>query len=126
MFVLHEGLWSLVLAEKKTCISSNVILNRISYLLLQNLLIVFDINSFLNQLIATKDLLFFTKQLPPNVIFHLPTKIGDLFQGRTALWDALLLLCHRIKAGYGGIVRGVHLGSSAFNLLPVLDSNDES
>lgn len=48
------------------------------------------------------------------------------FQGRTALWDALLLLCHRIKVGYGGIVRGVHLGSSAFNILPILEVNDES
>ncbi|KAJ1424316.1 Cytochrome B561-related [Sesbania bispinosa] len=33
----------------------------------------------------------------------------DLCQGRTALWDSILLLCHKIKVGYGGIVRGMHL-----------------
>lgn len=41
------------------------------------------------------------------------------------MWDAILLLCHRIKIGYGGVVRGVHLGSSALNILPVLDSDIE-
>lgn len=46
-------------------------------------------------------------------------------QGRTALWDSILLLCHRIKVGYGGIVRGMHLGSSALSILPVLDSETE-
>ena len=47
------------------------------------------------------------------------------FQGRTALWDSISLLCHRIKVGYGGIVRGMHLGSSALNILPVLDPENE-
>lgn len=47
------------------------------------------------------------------------------FQGRTALWDSILLLCHRIKVGYGGIVRGMHLGSSALSILPVLESENE-
>lgn len=47
------------------------------------------------------------------------------FQGRTALWDSILLFCHRIKVGYGGIVRGIHLGSSALSILPVLDLETE-
>jgi len=47
------------------------------------------------------------------------------FQGRTALWDAILLLCHQIKIGYGGVVRGIHIGSSALNLLSVIDSDAE-
>ncbi|KAF8369578.1 hypothetical protein HHK36_032404 [Tetracentron sinense] len=46
-------------------------------------------------------------------------------KGRTTLWDAILLLCYRIKVGYGGVVRGLHLGSSAFSILPVLDSEIE-
>ncbi|XP_020267209.1 uncharacterized protein LOC109842745 isoform X1 [Asparagus officinalis] len=66
------------------------------------------------------------KQSPPIFALYWDKKLQFSLQGRTALWDALLLLCHKIKVGYGGIVRGVHLGSSAFNLLPVLDSNDES
>jgi hypothetical protein len=48
------------------------------------------------------------------------------FQGRTALWDAILLLCHQINTGYDGVVRGIHIGSSALNLLSVIDSNIES
>lgn len=44
------------------------------------------------------------------------------FQGRTALWDAILLLCHRVKVGYDGIIRGMHLGSSALRVHPVLNS----
>jgi hypothetical protein len=49
-----------------------------------------------------------------------------VFQGRTALWDAILLLCHQINVGYGGVVRGIHIGSSALNLLSVIDSDMES
>lgn len=49
------------------------------------------------------------------------------FQGRTATWDSILLLCHNIKVGFGGVVRGLHLGSSALSILPVLDpETDES
>lgn len=66
------------------------------------------------------------KQSPPIFVLYWDKKLQFSLQGRTALWDALLLLCHRIKVGYGGIVRGVHLGSSAFNILPILESNDES
>uniref|UniRef100_A0A1D1ZFX0 Transmembrane protein 209 n=1 Tax=Anthurium amnicola TaxID=1678845 RepID=A0A1D1ZFX0_9ARAE len=65
------------------------------------------------------------KQSPPVFALYWDKKLQLSLQGRTALWDALLLLCHRIKVGYGGIVRGVHLGSSAFNILPVLDTNTE-
>ncbi|KAJ6827696.1 uncharacterized protein M6B38_366445 [Iris pallida] len=66
------------------------------------------------------------KQSPPIFALYWDKKLQFSLQGRTALWDALLLLCHRINHAYGGIVRGVHLGSSALNILSVLDSNDES
>jgi hypothetical protein len=49
----------------------------------------------------------------------------DLFQGRTALWDSILILCHKIKVGYGGIVRGMHLGASALSILPVMETESE-
>ncbi|KAL5210333.1 hypothetical protein ABZP36_005956 [Zizania latifolia] len=51
------------------------------------------------------------KQNPP---------IFDLFWDKklqTALWDAILLLCHQINVGYDGVVRGIHIGSSALNIL---------
>ncbi|XP_008793513.2 transmembrane protein 209 [Phoenix dactylifera] len=66
------------------------------------------------------------KQSPPIFALYWDKKLQFSLQGRTALWDAILLLCHKIKQGYGGIVRGVHLGSSAFNILPILDSAEES
>ncbi|KAK1284232.1 hypothetical protein QJS10_CPB21g01215 [Acorus calamus] len=61
------------------------------------------------------------------VISGVPSIIhpGACILGRTALWDAILLLCHKIKMGYGGVVRGVHLGSSALSILPVMDPEDE-
>ncbi|KAM7522317.1 hypothetical protein LguiA_012219 [Lonicera macranthoides] len=48
-----------------------------------------------------------------------------LLSGRTALWDSTLLVCHRIKTAYGGIVRGMHLGSSALAILPILEPEIE-
>lgn len=48
-----------------------------------------------------------------------------LEQGRTALWDSILMMCHRIKVGYGGVVRGMNLGSSALNILQVVDSETD-
>lgn len=48
-----------------------------------------------------------------------------LLQGRAALLDTVLLFCYRIKQEYGGIVRGIYLGSAALNILPVLDSETE-
>lgn len=57
--------------------------------------------------------------------FEITIVLVFYFQGRTALWDSILLLCHRVKVGYGGIVRGMHLGSSALNILSVLHSEDE-
>ncbi|XVE59790.1 hypothetical protein DITRI_Ditri05aG0075400 [Diplodiscus trichospermus] len=61
------------------------------------------------------------KQSFPIFALYWDKKLQFSLQGRTALWDSILLLCHRIKVGYGGIVRGMHLGSSALNILPVLD-----
>ncbi|XP_020574426.1 uncharacterized protein LOC110020612 [Phalaenopsis equestris] len=66
------------------------------------------------------------KQRPPIFSLYWDTKLQFSIQGRTALWDAILLLCHRIKVGYDGVVRGVHLGSSAFNILPIFDSETDS
>ncbi|VAH89779.1 unnamed protein product [Triticum turgidum subsp. durum] len=66
------------------------------------------------------------KQSPPVFALYWDKKLQFSLQGRTALWDAILLLCHQIKVGYGGIVRGTHIGSSALNILSVLDSDMES
>lgn len=65
------------------------------------------------------------RQSPPIFASYWDKKLQFSFQGRTALWDSILLLCHRIKVGYGGIVRGMHLGSSALSILRVLDSEAE-
>ncbi|CAN4120343.1 unnamed protein product [Withania somnifera] len=46
-------------------------------------------------------------------------------QGRTALWDSILLLCYKIKIAYGGLVQGMHLSSPALGILPVLDAEKE-
>lgn len=54
------------------------------------------------------------------------TLLAFVLQGRTAMWDSILLLCHRMNVGYGGIVRGMHLGSSALRLLPVFDADNEN
>ncbi|KAF5175746.1 cytochrome B561, amino-terminal protein [Thalictrum thalictroides] len=61
------------------------------------------------------------KQSPPLFALYWDKKLQFSLQGRTALWDAILLLCHRINVGYGAVVRGMHLGSSAFSILPVID-----
>lgn len=66
------------------------------------------------------------KQRPPIFSLYWDKKLQFSLQGRTALWDAILLLCQRIKVGYDGIVRGVHLGSSAFGIFPILDSETDS
>lgn len=55
----------------------------------------------------------------------LTSYLTEILQGRTALWDSILLLCYRIKVAYGGIVRGMHLGSSALAILPVFESEDD-
>ncbi|KAL5711372.1 hypothetical protein ACHQM5_021836 [Ranunculus cassubicifolius] len=62
------------------------------------------------------------KQSPPLFALYWDKKLQFSLQGRTALWDAILLLCHQIQLGYGGVVRGMHLGSPALNILPVIDS----
>ncbi|XP_006649902.1 uncharacterized protein LOC102705797 [Oryza brachyantha] len=66
------------------------------------------------------------KQNPPIFALYWDKKLQFSLQGRTALWDAILLLCHQINVGYGGVVRGIHIGSSALNILSVLDSDMES
>ncbi|MFQ6651209.1 hypothetical protein Gotur_023199 [Gossypium turneri] len=65
------------------------------------------------------------KQSLPIFALYWDKKLQFSLQGRTALWDSILLLCHRIKDGYGGIVRGMHIGSSALNLLSVLQPKNE-
>lgn len=50
----------------------------------------------------------------------------SILQGRTALWDSILVLCHKIKVSYGGLVRGMHLGSSALSILPLLESEEDN
>ncbi|XP_010488210.1 PREDICTED: uncharacterized protein LOC104766090 [Camelina sativa] len=62
------------------------------------------------------------KQSPPTFALYWDKKVQFTLQGRTALWDSMLLICHRIKVGYGGVVRGMSLGSSALNILQVVDS----
>ncbi|XP_065868127.1 uncharacterized protein [Euphorbia lathyris] len=65
------------------------------------------------------------KQTPPTFALYWDKKLQFSLEGRTALWDSILLLCHRIKVGYGGVVRGMHLSSPALNILPVLDSEND-
>ncbi|KAH9606678.1 hypothetical protein KSS87_014887 [Heliosperma pusillum] len=65
------------------------------------------------------------KRSPPAFVMYWDKKPHFCLQGRTALWDSILVLCYRIKMGYGGFVRGIHLGSSALNLMPVLESEEE-
>ncbi|XP_066388971.1 uncharacterized protein [Miscanthus floridulus] len=67
-----------------------------------------------------------SKQSPPIFALYWDKKQQFSLQGRTALWDAILLLCHQINVGYGGVVRGIHIGSSALNLQSVIDSESES
>ncbi|PQM37598.1 transmembrane protein 209 [Prunus yedoensis var. nudiflora] len=65
------------------------------------------------------------RQSPPVLALYWDKKLQFSLQGMTALWDSILLLCHRIKVEYGGIVRGMHLSSSALSILPVLESEAE-
>lgn len=65
------------------------------------------------------------RQSPPIFALYWDKKPQFSLQGRTALWDSILLLCYRIKVAYGGIVRGMHLGSSALAIFPVLESEDD-
>ncbi|KAL2938240.1 hypothetical protein RDABS01_021689 [Bienertia sinuspersici] len=65
------------------------------------------------------------RQSPPVLVMYWDKKLQFCLQGRTALWDSILLLCHRIKTAYGGLVRGIHLGSTALSILPLLQSEEE-
>ncbi|XP_062082026.1 uncharacterized protein LOC133788525 [Humulus lupulus] len=66
------------------------------------------------------------RQSPPTFALYWDKKLQFSLQGRTALWDSILLMCHRIKVGYGGVIRGLHLGSSALSILGVLNSETEN
>ncbi|XP_054793253.1 uncharacterized protein LOC129314853 [Prosopis cineraria] len=65
------------------------------------------------------------KQSPPIFALYWDKKLQFSLQGRAALWDSILLLCQKIRVGYGGIVRGMHLGSSALSILPVLETETD-
>ncbi|KAL3685531.1 hypothetical protein R1sor_003553 [Riccia sorocarpa] len=71
-------------------------------------------------------ILAISKTNPPVLALYWDKKLQFSFQGRSALWDAVLLLCYRVKIAHGGVVRGVNLGSPAFNLLAVLDPSPEN
>ncbi|KAL2653617.1 hypothetical protein R1flu_021745 [Riccia fluitans] len=75
---------------------------------------------------AGATILAISKTTPPVFALYWDKKLQFSFQGRSALWDAILLLCYRIKIAHGGVVRGVNLGSPAFNLLSVLEPSPES
>lgn len=62
------------------------------------------------------------KQNPPVFAMYWEKKLQFALQGRAALWDAVLLFCYRIKTAHGGVVQGINLGSSAFNLLSVFET----
>lgn len=65
------------------------------------------------------------RESPPIFALYWDKKPQFSLQGRTALWDSILILCHRINLEYGGFVRGIHIGSSALSILPIFDSEDE-
>ncbi|KAF5728061.1 hypothetical protein HS088_TW21G00204 [Tripterygium wilfordii] len=65
------------------------------------------------------------RQSPPIFALYWDKKLQFSFQGRTAIWDSILILCHEIKVRYGGVVRGMHLGSSALSILPIVESETE-
>ncbi|CAM8898123.1 unnamed protein product [Rhodiola kirilowii] len=65
------------------------------------------------------------RQSPPIFALYWDKKLQFCLQGRTSLWDSILLLCHRVEVGYGGVMRGMHLGSSALSILSVLDSETD-
>uniref|UniRef100_A0A1J3DPQ1 Transmembrane protein 209 n=1 Tax=Noccaea caerulescens TaxID=107243 RepID=A0A1J3DPQ1_NOCCA len=65
------------------------------------------------------------KQSPPTFALYWDKKVQFTLQGSAALWDSMLLMCHRIKVGYGGVVRGMNLASSALDILQVVDSETD-
>lgn len=65
------------------------------------------------------------KQSPPVFALYWDKKLQFSLQGRTALWDAILIFCHRINVAHGQMVRGINLGSSAFNILSVFEPQSE-
>lgn len=65
------------------------------------------------------------KQRHPIFALYWDKKPQFSLQGRTAVWDSILLLCNRVKTAYGGVVRGMQLSSSALEISSVLDSGTE-
>ncbi|KAK9706457.1 hypothetical protein RND81_07G126100 [Saponaria officinalis] len=65
------------------------------------------------------------KVRPPTFVMYWDKKRHFCLQGRTALWDSVLVLCHRVKTTYSGFIRGIHLGSRALSLMPVLELEEE-
>ncbi|CAN1182607.1 Transmembrane protein 209 [Linum perenne] len=65
------------------------------------------------------------KQSPPVFALYWDKMQQLSLQGRTALWDSIIVMCHRIKVGYGSVVRGMHLGSSALDILAIVESQNE-
>ncbi|KAG2305509.1 hypothetical protein Bca52824_034160 [Brassica carinata] len=61
------------------------------------------------------------KQRPTRFALYWDKKLQFTLQGITAAWDSMLLMCHIIKVSYGGVVRGVNLGSSSLNILQLRD-----
>ncbi|XP_047332481.1 uncharacterized protein LOC124936069 [Impatiens glandulifera] len=65
------------------------------------------------------------KQRHPIIALYWDKKPHFSLQGRTAVWDSILLLCNRVKTAYGGVIRGMQLSSSALEISSVLDSGME-
>ncbi|KAL4576917.1 hypothetical protein LXL04_013018 [Taraxacum kok-saghyz] len=68
--------------------------------------------------------LAFDKKSSPVFALYWDKKPQFSFEGRTALWDSVLVVCHKIRSDYGGVVRGMHLGSSALGILSILDEGN--
>eukprot|EP00850_Spirogloea_muscicola_P012900 SM000085S23250 [mRNA] locus=s85:218235:220813:- [translate_table: standard] len=66
-------------------------------------------------------ILSFSKAVPPVFALFWDKKPQFCFQGRTALWDAIALLCHRVREAHNGALRGLSLASPSLDLMRVLD-----
>ncbi|KAH0854502.1 hypothetical protein HID58_069184 [Brassica napus] len=64
------------------------------------------------------------KLCPPTFALYWDKKVQFTLQGRTALWDSILLMCHKIK-GVWRCCSWMNLGSSALNILQVVDSETD-
>eukprot|EP00850_Spirogloea_muscicola_P008360 SM000044S16007 [mRNA] locus=s44:565678:576581:+ [translate_table: standard] len=77
-------------------------------------------------------ILSFSKAVPPVFALFWDKKPQFCFQGRTALWDAVALLCHRVREAHSGALRGLSLASPSLDLmrtascLPQLTDNNKN